>query len=63
MQGKAGLGPKCDYNASQNVILNAGGDVGVQKVFDMVKFLLFCSSQPKVLRLLKISKVGALESL
>lgn len=48
MQEKAGLGPKRDYYASQNVILNAGGDVGVQNVFEMVKFLLFCSFQPKV---------------
>jgi len=37
--------------------------VGVQNVFDMVKFSLFCSSQPKVLHPLKIFKVGALELL
>lgn len=60
---KAGLGPKCDYHVSQNVIMNAGGDVGVQTLFDMVKSLVCCSSQPEVLHLLKISKVRALELL
>lgn len=60
---KAGLGPKCDYDASQNVIMNAGGDVGVQTVFDMVKSSACCNSQPEVLHPLKISKVGALELL
>lgn len=60
---KAGLGPECDYNVSQNVIMNAGGDVGVQTLFDMVKSSACCSSQPEVLHLLKISKVTALELL
>lgn len=60
---KAGLGPECDYNASQNVILNARGDVGVQTAFDMVKSSACSSSQPEVLHPLKISKVGALELL
>lgn len=60
---KAGLGPKCDYNVSQNVIMNAGRGVGVQTLFDMVKSLACCSSQPEVQHLLKISKVRALQLL
>lgn len=44
---------------SQNVIMNARGDVGLQALFDMVKSWACCSSQPEVLHLLKISKVRA----
>lgn len=60
---KSGLGPECDYDVSQNVIMNAGGGVGVQTLFDMVKSLVCCSSQPEVLHLLKISKVRAFQLL
>lgn len=57
--------PKQDWhpNVSQNVIMNAGGGVGVQTLFDMVKSLACCGSQPEVLHLLKISKVRALQLL